>query len=483
MSSTARSDVVSTERKSGGDGAGTGAVQGILDLNCLEYDTMPDLSVVVQRNFKNTFATKNTYRPGEVLSFILNTGAEYVNPRTSYLTFALDFPDTPNPAEEKTNAPHWGYGDSAYNVIRSIRITDRAGNEIEYIDDVNTLIAMLHIGQKSKDWHETEFTLSKQSPLDSTKPIAIGDQPSRGINTDTRPRYVLPLKFLCGLFSHDQLLPAPLMSGLRVEMRLETGARAFNWEKVVAETYNSSTDNYRLSDPMIVCDSYKLTDSVSRHLNQRAASEGLEIQFRTWFENTYTTASAKLNIESKKAVSRAFGALFWSQVAPGTEGQPVPSTETLDTCMSMDPWAITKYQWRAGSLYFPQQPVQTSSAFANQTAREAMHHTLNFFKKLETANNQAASLNISNYIRPIDANQPTRSDVTQDDTAYGNNYPLLAVSLERSNVQDVSGIPLNNSRVLAFNATFESDAERYCRLYLSYLKIARVFMDNTEVEE
>ena len=62
---------------------------------------------------------------------------------------------------------------------------------------------------------------------------------------------------------------------------------------------------------------------------------------------------------------------------------------------------------------------------------------------------------------------------------------LDVVDLERSHVQEVSGLPLNNSRVLVYQATFsgESTLGREIRLFLEYQKLARVFMDNTEIEE
>jgi hypothetical protein len=66
---------------------------------------------------------------------------------------------------------------------------------------------------------------------------------------------------------------------------------------------------------------------------------------------------------------------------------------------------------------------------------------------------------------------------------------ILAVGLERSSIFELSGIPINNSRVLMLHATFgklandDSEKKRVVDIFLKYVKIARVFVHSVEVEE
>ena len=68
----------------------------------------------------------------------------------------------------------------------------------------------------------------------------------------------------------------------------------------------------------------------------------------------------------------------------------------------------------------------------------------------------------------------------------------IGVSLERSSLFNLSGIPINNSRVMSFHGTFDTRATEpkapgYGMLtfdvFLQYVRLARVFLNNVEVEQ
>jgi hypothetical protein len=67
--------------------------------------------------------------------------------------------------------------------------------------------------------------------------------------------------------------------------------------------------------------------------------------------------------------------------------------------------------------------------------------------------------------------------------AYKTNS-VIAVSLERSSMLELSGIPLSNSRTLCLNATFTdtSPPNFNSYLFLEYASLARVFISNATVE-
>lgn len=433
-------------------------VEGVLDFNALQYECFPDLSVCVDRTYKNSFFQKNTYEENQTGYCILNSGADYINSRTSYLVFDVARKATAGAG----NTSSWGKHDSAMNFIKNIRITDRAGNEIEYITDINMIHAACWALKSSTNHSTTIGTLSRPA-LAATEPIPV--------NSQVKTRYVILLRDLCGLFNFDQLLPPQLCSGLRIQIKWEDHKRVYT----LPNAEGDEKDQYVISDPRIVLDSHKLTDSVARQLNLRSANDGLEIQFRTWFTSPFTTTNSNtVNVESRRAVSRAFVGLCHMREKPDTGADPLAEEKTFSMCTeAMD---TTKWQWRAGNLYFPQQPVEAPTGLLN--SRETLLHCYSTFTKTET---------------PLDYPRINEDDFTstagnglveQQDGYKGGGMSIIPVNLERSSVQDVSGLPLNNSRVLAFNASvFTAHPTREIKIFLQYLKIARVFMDNTELEE
>ena len=105
--------------------------------------------------------------------------------------------------------------------------------------------------------------------------------------------------------------------------------------------------------------------------------------------------------------------------------------------------------------------------------------------------------------------------VTNDISLHGKNgtyiydQHMLAVNLERSSLFNLAGVPVNNSRVLALHCKMlakskqevtlnnvnqagnydlptlhtSTNSKRYLTVYLKYVKLARVFLNNVEVEQ
>lgn len=372
-------------------------------------------------------------------------------------------------------------------------------------------------------------------------------------------RWCLPLRFMSGLFDYDQLLPMQLMSGMRIEIEWATTSEAFRWAGLGMHNNALATSaKYTINNPRIVTDSCKMTDSILQELNTRSANNGLEIVYRTFFTtiNTPRKDISELNIESRKAVSRCFGAYaaFYRNYSETTDQYARDRMETL-------PMNASEWQWRAGNLYFPNQMMKGKTAatknYEGETiskeqsnkeklvsmASETYMHTMRMFYKLKHTFEESY-INVNNYTNalPGDSNvqglehylPKTYAEVELDKdiitvlpTVQCNLYPL---DLERSTIQDLSGLPLNNSRVLNFNwrkiqsvpvlhdigknpqndapakleynlddekdwqdlyvpATWEKESEQFkndsfdVNLFMQFLKVARVFIDNVQIEE
>lgn len=496
-------------------------IDTMLDFNALQYEMAPDLSVATDRTFKEHPFQKNEYGSGETAFCILNSGADFIDGRNTYLAFDIRPKFVGTLPSNFATHPRFNPLGSVLQMIRSITITDRAGNEIERVQDVGRLADLLMRNSYSNSWFntygrqfgatashfagedidpafggpESAFAAPARWPIDTDTATADQEGTSRG--------FVIPLRFISGLFDFNQLLPAQLMSGLRFEIQFQQPARALQFPGGDAFTtqYTYTHNNVR-----IVADSVKLTDSIARELNERAANDGLEIMFRTWFTTCFIQAvdTSQYNVEIRKAVSRAFGALaHFAPIPPGGAEATLDQTQT-------HPYDFKNWQFRAGNLYFPHQelrerrslqldPVNHTSTTLNlvgpnnQTTLGAVE-TYNHLQRLFGKNHEMFSENDMNY-RFYEQTVSSSYNGVVGDNAQGakeflrNANPslaslaLLPLDLERSTVQDLSGIPLNNSRILALDFELESPISGEVTIYLQHLKVARVFLDNTEIEE
>jgi hypothetical protein len=70
--------------------------------------------------------------------------------------------------------------------------------------------------------------------------------------------------------------------------------------------------------------------------------------------------------------------------------------------------------------------------------------------------------------------------------SFANGAQCVACTLERSTMFDLSGIPINNSRVLALRGTYVNPTVGGAAtqiVFLKYVRLARIFLINAEVEQ
>ena len=407
---------------------------GLVSLNKLDYTLSPDLSVCVSRAYKRHFAQQPNYKPGQRSIIILNSGSDYIDPKNTALVFSV--------TNGGTHDVTWGNGSCA-NLIRRVVLTSRSGDELERVERANLLAPVLDRYERSEDWIST---IGGVSGYRDKAAVAAG---AADIYVGNTERYVLPLGCITGLFrSFDRLLPSMLCSGLRLEIEWETAAVAF-------QSLDPGADpSYEITRLEVSADSYTLTDSVQRSLNETASLSGLEVVFASYF-NTQSSVNGNtsLQINIRKAVSRALG--FIMKV---TENVTVVDS---DSCAS-SAWKFKQLQARVGALYFPRQPLQGDKVLG--VSREMYYHTCRGFNKIGTPS-APPQVGYSDFL--------IRSGVFCQD-------------LERSSVQQLTGIPINNSRSLEISALFEDTTAASGKLvdtWLTYTRLARVFLNNIEVEE
>ena len=484
--------------------------QGLIAVNDLTYVLEPDLSVASNKTHKKHFFQNNTYSPGQQGICILNSGADYIDTRRSFFQF-----EVANPSNAQNL--YFGKNGSALNLIKNITISTRSGDELCRVQDVNLLSNMLIPLTYNSDWFKNHGQLFGYGGaiLNTQNPAYNGKN----------QRFVIPMYLLCPLFSYGRLLPAMLMSGLRVEIQWEEAATAFinagnGINNVPATPTVEVATSYTIKNPYFSLASVQLSDSIQRALNELSATNGLEIVY-TDYEKTPLQNGTDLlgnqHLEIRKSCSRALKAFARVRVlADSSNVATAPQTEHhRDSFKSEDVFNIAEYQWQLGSLYFPQQPVKgTDETDSTGCAYEAYAYTLEACDKFHGgAHPPKLCFRDDNPNSPSDVSLESLGNApgtTPGMAGYHasskqgipgtfmNGGHVISVTLERSTMFNLAGVPVNNSRVLALRCKLNNtqselnknganfattDIKKSIDVYLKYVKLARVFLNNVEVEQ
>ena len=534
---TARTDSMS-------DAGSSSRRQGMLAVNDLTYLLEPDLSVAVNVTHKNHFFQSNSYTNSQRAVCILNSGADYIDTRDSYLQFDMS---TVNEGKG-----FFGAQGSVVNIIKTITISTRSGDEISRIVDCNRLNNMINNYRFSRNW------------IQSVGQTVAHGRSHLTLAANDKTTYCIPLYLLSDFFGYGRLLPSMIMSGLRIEIEFETSDRAFIHssaatvankdgrygaarcahdasDQVLAPTdVGVSLGAYTIDTPMIVAKSVQLTDATQRALNELSATNGLEIVY-TDYERTETQVASggKLHVEVRKACSRALqayarvrltktgdlgmnyerelGADLWHEKtgAPQPTGVVPPGKyleRHFDSFASEPLSQVKSYQWQLGSLYFPQQPIKGENVLSvakagycnslialNKFGPHRPRPDVPFSNKADNKND--GSVGDTQYTEAMDGH--TRPYYAFDRAATSGSRNLLyepcvpqgepgtfvsygqtwVAGLERSSMFELAGVPINNSRVLALHMEMGIPLSRTVDVYLKYVKLARVFLNNVEVEQ
>jgi hypothetical protein len=528
----------------GGGGGDGGKRQGLIAVNDLTYVLEPDLSVAVNRTHKRHFFQSNKYTQNQRGICILNSGADYIDTRRSFLSFtcAITSPEDVSGS--------FGTHGSACNLINNITISTRSGDELCRLVDFPALSNIMQPLTYTKSWYENQGRMMGYQDIVGAKRsqgvINNGDVPEYG------NRFCIPMYLLAPLFGYGRLMPAMLMSGLRIEIEWNTSQKAFVGIEVggiavkpfVPGTISASpierpglerdprreVTGYEITDAYFSLCSVQLSDSIQRALNEQSATNGLEIVYCD-YEKTETQGASGTNltdlfhVEVRKSCSRAlkaFARVKFLSAIQNEEGK-------RDVYRAESGFPVLEYQWQLGSLYFPQQPVKATGNNANTAASETYAHLLEAVDKFhgnavspaltfrgDLPNSAAvirSSMN-SGKSQSIPASLVTNVEDSQglpfyqpgvDFFNYRNPYGhvgsfindqhAIGVTLERSTMFNLAGVPVNNSRVLALRTRLSAETnefrapsggagdKRSLDIYLKYVKLARVFLNNVEVEQ
>lgn len=481
-------------KQAGPTGGGSSQRQGMLAVNDLNYILPPDLSVSVNNTYKNHFFQSNQYTHTQRGICILNSGADYGDLRCSSLNFQTQMTTTLD------KIGYFGKNGSVLNLIRSITISSRSGDEISRVTDLNHLNVMTNGFRYSKNWVETVG-----QSMGYGECMLPYDAPGVGIQ-----QWSIPLYLLSDFFSYGRLMPSMVLAGLRIEIEWETPDIAMQTVEHTVDTAPAvAIAGYSIINPYIALRSVQLTDGTQRSLNEMSAVNGLEIVYCDHERTEQSLNGVAVNLEVRKAASRALKAYVSTRTTNGDEYK----RDSFYT----EPWLYTQWQWQLGSLYFPQQPIKAT--IAAHTIPESYQHTLVAFHTYKGDQSRTSAVpmrNNTNFLKsniaevvlaadekfdlpqgldyavatelPWAETDNARAGIVADSNGragtFANGRSTISCLLERSDLFNLTGVPINNSRVLAFQAQYSgAAANRKVTIFLKYVRLARVFLNNVEVEQ
>jgi hypothetical protein len=551
-------------------GGPKGSRQGLLAVNDLNFVMSPDLSVAVNNTYKNHYSQSNTYTNQQRGVLIFNSGADYGDMRCSTLNFEIDI-------GSNANFAYFGKNGSILNVIRSITLSSRSGDEISRVVDLNHLSQMTVPFKYSENWMSTVG-----------QGVGVGEGIYPSGHQQAKRIFSIPLYLLSDFFAYGRLMPAMVLSGMKIDIEWEDPKIAF--QAVTAQADTAATvpiSEFNVRNMYISLRSVQLTDRTQRSLNEMSAVNGLEIVYCD-HERTETNLNTQdLHLEVRKAASRALKAYISTRTKADT-------TSGLADSFRTEPFDYEQWQWQLGSLYFPQQPIKATDSSPYKAIPESYQHTLvafNTYKGDQTRcsacplrkrghylQSQAASYTahgtntaptgnyttaggdgivnagsvatlftqefaVGDYIELDLAGTPTKHLITSiesdikmtvtpnaaaqtnhtswrfykelitddlganygvsrtswhqnanrrvrqpgnadgEDGTFANGRSTICVLLERSDLFNLTGVPINNSRVLSCHAQYLTSKDRVFTIFLKYVRLARVFLNNVEVEQ
>lgn len=464
----------------------------------LGYGVPKDTSVVVNRTTKQYNFLHNTYGPSDIATCTFPTGTEYIDTRRSFLTFELL-----NTKEPKFDTPPtverflFGVHGSACNIIKQICIFARSGEELCRIEDFNLLSNMLLPLTYERDWFNRQAA-----------GMWYGDRLYAHKQTCCIPMYILS-----PLFGYGRLLPAALVSGMRVEITLEIadrvcfGAVILDDPPIPRVTTPVDGFDYSITELSFHLEVVKLADSIRIAMDEIIATRGVELVYSGW-HHMYTDPGHDLQGGIELTISDSYARALRAFARVRAIRSGMYADGMRDSFRGEHIFPIAEYQWRLGDRYYPDKPVVNSG----RPIMVTYMHALNAMNQWDSRRKQS--------LLPL-LHDDTMSTITTEvmegtyEAGYGDSYlgfvpgfvgqlgsfardsHVVGVDLTRDSDDGLTGRSINNVEPLtlwlkgntnvleytAFNFILPDPPERTVDMFMQYAKLVRVFSNNVQVEK
>lgn len=391
----------------------------LLNANDVSYNEVPAVAATTRRTLGRIPALKDTYKNGDVLIINVETGSDFVDWCSSMLTFKVT--TSAEAVLQSTDA-------TILDMMREVVVYSRNGTELLRQQFFNLYSRSDLIVRHSKDWLET-----------------VGSAFGYGDNTTDHAAgvtYSVPMRVFSDLLCKNQKSPPQLVSGMRIEIVLESSQKSFFWN-------DESANSYTVSEIVLLADTHTLTDAISRKIMADSAQSGLVQQWTDYSHISQDVggSTTRATVNFQKSVARACRALVLVRNAANVDLNAADSlaTEAFDVASS---------RFRIGSLYFPRQELD----------RPTTHYlnTLRAYKKLQEHDDSVTSLTLSRH----------------------QSRTIISTLLDRDDDLENSGVSTSRAQGdLLVELSFNSPVERRIDCFLLYEKQINIGLSTVQVNE
>lgn len=413
-------------------------VAQVLFSNNLQYSLPNAASIATNRVMKRNYFQSRNYQNETTMICQLNTGVDFIDPVNSTLNLRVKV--TPNQLGETFNAS-FGVG-SVQNLIKNIRIYHRSGTTYTNSIKHNLFAVKRDRYNKSSNW----FSTIGNPLMGYNEPVVFFDSQDQG-GSRKEVNFSIPLTLLHGFFNPlgEVLIPAVIASGLRIEIDLESARGAILNGTDIPPTYITS---YEITDCYFNLMSTTLMDSAVASVNANAAKKSLEYMYLDLFtsSNSQSALATTVNIDVNKSVALLNEALTVVQVQSQLNSYFADQFSTA--------FISGQFWYQLGSQQYPNQK--------NDTDILAYQQALVCWDKMR--------------------NEEFPSEIDFD--KFKLTQGVYANSFERNSALSLSQVPVNASRSLRFELTYdEAPAENtIVTVFLEYISSSRATLLNAKVD-
>ncbi len=424
----------------------------ILPVNDLLYIKTAPTSPVIERTQKVSYSEGGggtRFSPGDHVIINLQSGVDFIDPLQSFLVFDIEL--------EGAVGAEAAFPGSILNIFEQSQISSRSGREMDRTEELNLL--NYHMVRMVPDDRRTTIL---NGLMGAQTYDVLAEAPAKQRNTlvvGTTQRFMVPLKYLGGIFNSDKLMPPHLSRGLRIDLTLEEATRAF--VQVGAPLF----DGYTISNVQVLSDNYRMVDSVLEFLNAEFAAKktGLVYEFFSWHTTRSTSTSSNVDIEVRRSVSMAVD--VFATVCLGAKRTDIAA----DSFQSVAVDEKDNSQWRIGSHYLPNTP-----------SVGVVEH---FAQMVYWANRLRGDKGLGDKYDEFKGGGAADPGVSWE---YGTGK--YCATLQRNNIFDLSGVAINNSQTLAINASLQNGGgagageSTDIYVFLRHLRRAINFLESSVLE-
>ena len=407
--------------------------------NALIFTRPSNVALVDRRVFKSYNFSSVVYELGNTFQCILNSGGDAIWGPSSYLRL-----------EYKTeNEMDFGSG-SILNIFKSCRVTHRSGEVLEFIDNVNV------IANINRFWkYSIEDRKKLDGMLNNTVDLSAGGESYKNVQSDGVHVATIPMSILCGIFGNEsQYCPATLMAGLKIELDLAP-LTSISTQPTGTDPAGLTTMRITNLKPTIVVDSAQLYDVVNKQMLEEQTQvdrSGLQFSYYTYFA-TFQNLSAGVtaaNFDVQQSASLVHKICTFVRDNQKLTGAAAGLVRT-DKYDFIAPFSTNQY--RLGSLYWPQQIIQTPGSnwdVVQANAKEAYTLSLDgWMAGVDEFHKSAGGEANVSFAEKI-GGEVICNQWTSGKAGYCFIGEKSACGLE------LTGEPTNNSRILNWNGTINS---------------------------